>query len=103
MTLPGSGSGSGSHSCRKRESLSAASELSLRHHSLMGTDRLLTSREVANLLGLKNEKTLAVWRCTGRHDLPYVKYGRSVRYRESDIQQFVADRLILGWQHSRKG
>ena len=30
-------------------------------------------------------RTLAVWRCTGRYDLPFVKVGRSVRYRKSDL------------------
>ena len=28
--------------------------------------------------------TLAVWRCTQRYALPYVKVGRKVRYLEPD-------------------
>ena len=34
--------------------------------------------------------TLAVWRSTGRVQLPYVKVGGHVRYRRDDIDQFLA-------------
>ncbi|MDR2209603.1 MAG: helix-turn-helix domain-containing protein [Azoarcus sp.] len=30
-------------------------------------------------------KTLAIWRSSGRYSLPYVKVGRKVRYRRSDL------------------
>lgn len=33
--------------------------------------------------------TLAVWRSTGRYDLPYVKIGRKVRYRAGDLLAFL--------------
>jgi len=36
--------------------------------------------------------TLAVWRSTGRYSLPYIKVGRSVRYRISDLAEFLARR-----------
>lgn len=36
--------------------------------------------------------TLRVWRCTGRYALPFVKVGRLVRYRESDLSRFLAAR-----------
>lgn len=39
---------------------------------------------------------LATWRCTGRHDLPFVKLGRSVRYRWTDLEDFVAKRVVEG-------
>ncbi len=32
---------------------------------------------------------LAVWRTTGKVDLPYIKIGKSVRYRLSDIEAFI--------------
>lgn len=58
------------------------------------SDQLLTAKEAASILGLKNEKTLAVWRSTKRYDLPYVKYGRSVRYRLRDVLAFVEAHLV---------
>ena len=55
--------------------------------------RLLTEVEAAAALGL-SPATLAVWRCTRRYDLPYVKCGRLVRYREVDLAAFISQRLI---------
>ena len=46
--------------------------------------RLLTTEEAAALVGAK-PTTLTVWRCTGRHDLAFVRVGRLVRYREADV------------------
>lgn len=56
------------------------------------TQRLLTPTEVADLLGIQVE-TLNVWRATNRYKLPYVKAGRLVRYRESDVAAFIDSRL----------
>lgn len=36
--------------------------------------------------------TLAVWRSTGRYDLPYVKMGRRVRYQLSELYKFIESR-----------
>lgn len=38
--------------------------------------------------------TLAVWRCTGRYDLPFVKVGRKVCYRVGDLLAFVEARTV---------
>jgi|GEM_PF-6305131 len=35
---------------------------------------LLTRREAAAYLGV-SEQTLAIWKCTGRYNLPYIKIG----------------------------
>jgi excisionase family DNA binding protein len=51
---------------------------------------LLTPQQVAERLGVTTG-TLAVWRCNGTTQIPYVKIGRVVRYRDSDIQAFLAD------------
>lgn len=50
--------------------------------------KLLTADEVSQILGV-NTHTLAVWRCTGRYNLPYVKAGRLVRYSENDVTAFI--------------
>ena len=57
-------------------------------------DKLLTTEEVAEMLGL-NPGTLSVWRSTGRYDLPFVKIGRHVKYRKSDIYAFIESRKAL--------
>jgi excisionase family DNA binding protein len=56
--------------------------------------KLLTSAEVAELLGV-SIGSLAVWRCTQRYPLAFVKVGRSVRYRIEDVEAFVAARTRL--------
>ena len=51
-------------------------------------DRLLTTHEIAETWGIKDQ-TLRVWRCTGRNRLPFVKVGGAVRYRLSDVEEFL--------------
>ncbi len=36
--------------------------------------------------------TLSVWRSTGRYALPFVKVGRKVRYRISDLEEWIEKR-----------
>ncbi len=48
---------------------------------------LFTRREAANYLGLK-ENTLAVWATKGTGPV-LVKIGSSVRYRRSDLEQYI--------------
>jgi len=36
--------------------------------------------------------TLAVWRCTERYNLPFVKVGRKVMYKLSDVHKFIDQR-----------
>ncbi|NMQ20987.1 DNA-binding protein [Candidatus Competibacter phosphatis] len=56
-------------------------------------DPLLTPEQTAANLGV-SEKTLNVWRCTGRVNLPYVKVGARVRYRSADVEAFITRRTI---------
>ena len=57
--------------------------------------QLLTPEQTAALLKVRVQ-TLSVWRTKKRYGLPYVKCGRLVRYRESDVQHFIASRLQDG-------
>ncbi len=54
---------------------------------------LLTRQQAAEFLGVKSQ-TLAVWALTGRHNLPYVKAGRVVRYRLRDLEKWLKNRTI---------
>jgi excisionase family DNA binding protein len=49
---------------------------------------LLTRREAAAYLGV-SEQTLAIWKCTGRYSLPYIKIGRLVKYKRADLDDFI--------------
>jgi predicted site-specific integrase-resolvase len=53
---------------------------------------LLTPKKAAETLGVAIG-TLAVWRCTARYSLPFVKIGRRVMYREQDISDFIENGL----------
>lgn len=37
--------------------------------------------------------TLSVWRSTGRYSLPFVKIGRKVRYRRTDVLAWLEKRV----------
>ena len=54
---------------------------------------LLDERTAAAALDLKPQ-TLAVWRASGRYALPFVRVGRSVRYRAADLQKFLESRTV---------
>lgn len=47
----------------------------------------LNDREVSEMLSVKRQ-TLANWRFQGKN-LPFVKFGRSVRYLLEDVDKFL--------------
>lgn len=49
---------------------------------------LLNTAQAASFLGLE-PGTLINWRSTRRQILPFVRLGRSIRYRQSDLEAFV--------------
>lgn len=51
----------------------------------------IDDKQAAEVLDVKST-TLAVWRSTGRYNLPYLKVGRLVKYRLSDLAEFLARR-----------
>ncbi len=54
---------------------------------------LLTNEQAAEYLGVASN-SLAVWRTTKRYAIPYVKVGRLVKYRLSDLEAFLESRTI---------
>ncbi|MDG9884923.1 helix-turn-helix domain-containing protein [Pseudomonas sp. GD04058] len=52
---------------------------------------LLTPEQAAQLLGL-SVKTLATWRSTGRHALPFIRCGARIRYQRNELVAWLADR-----------
>jgi len=55
-------------------------------------DYLLDRKGAAKFLGVK-EHTLAVWSMSNKYHLPYVKVGRLVKYRMSDLRDFLEQNL----------
>jgi len=56
-------------------------------------NELLTPPEVEKQYGI-DAGTLAVWRCTRRYALAYIKVGRMIRYRRRDIEAFLESRTV---------
>lgn len=54
---------------------------------------LLSNLEAAEYLGV-TPRTLEVWRCTKRHEIPYFKVGRLVKYRKTDLDAWLNSRII---------
>jgi len=52
---------------------------------------LLSPIEAARYIGA-TENTLSVWRCVGRYAIPFIKVGRLVRYRVSDLDAWLESR-----------
>jgi predicted DNA-binding transcriptional regulator AlpA len=53
---------------------------------------LLNRKSAARYLNVA-PGTLAVWDCTKPYDLKPIKVGRSVKYRKSDLDKFLEERL----------
>ena len=53
----------------------------------------LGAKEAAEYLGIQ-EQTLAVWRCNQRYPLPFIRVGRRIKYRISDLDAFLANRTV---------
>lgn len=56
-------------------------------------DRLLAPPPAAEYLGVRPQ-TLAAWRCNRRYPLPFIRVGRSIKYRESDLRAFLDLRSV---------
>ncbi len=62
---------------------------------------LLTRNEAAQYLGV-SPNTLAIWSCTGRYDLPFVKVGRLAKYQRSTLDHFL-QRRTKHWDGTETG
>lgn len=51
-------------------------------------EKLYDATPAADFIGIRPQ-TLAVWRLTNRYDLPFVRVGRRIKYRERDLIAFL--------------
>jgi excisionase family DNA binding protein len=56
---------------------------------------LLNTEQAAAYLGV-TMRTLEVWRCTKRHAIPYIKVGRLVKYRKTDLDAWLIEQTVGG-------
>ena len=52
---------------------------------------MVRTEQAAKILDV-TKSTLEAWRCRGGGP-PFIRYGRAVRYRESDLESFIQSRL----------
>lgn len=63
---------------------------------------LLTPEETGKLLGV-SVKTLATWRSTGRHALPYIRCGARIRYQRHALTEWLQQRTQACTTPAAKG
>lgn len=61
---------------------------------------LLTNDEAAAYISV-SPNTLPIWRSTHRYDLPFVKVGRLIRYRRSDLDRWLEQQTRQNGDASR--
>lgn len=54
---------------------------------------LFDTEAAADYLGVA-PRSLEVWRCVKRHSIPYIKVGRLVKYRQSDLDAWLESRTV---------
>jgi hypothetical protein len=59
------------------------------HHKLSLDIDTLTDTEGASALLTIPEATLIKWRSTGEVRIPFVRIGRQIKYRTSDLKAFI--------------
>ena len=60
---------------------------------IINNDRL-TPQDAANFLGV-SVGTLAVWRCTKKEIIPYIKVGHKVMYQRQDLDAWLQSKRVL--------
>lgn len=53
----------------------------------------LGTKDAAEFLGVKDQ-TLAKWRCTKEVCIPFIRVGRTIRYRISDLERFLESNTV---------
>jgi excisionase family DNA binding protein len=59
----------------------------------LNPNQLLNEAQTAELIGV-SPQTLSIWRCSGRYRLPYIRCGRLIRYRRSDVEAWLESRTV---------
>jgi nicotinic acid mononucleotide adenylyltransferase len=69
----------------------------VRNSLLSPENEVVGDKVAAEILGIDNYRTLSNWRTSGKHlDLPYIRIGRSIRYRVGDLIEFRKRHTVGG-------
>lgn len=52
------------------------------------SQNLISPEQAADYLNVSTA-TLANWRCLGTPNVPYLRIGRSIKYRRSDLDDYI--------------
>ncbi len=52
---------------------------------------MVSADEAATILNIRPQ-TLAIWRCTGRYSLPFIRVGRRIMYSRRALDKWTAGR-----------
>ena len=68
----------------------------------MSTERngFMDEEAAAKFLGVK-PGTLSVWRSSGKYNLPFMKIGHLVRYKQTDLEDWMASRTFTAGAKAR--
>lgn len=55
---------------------------------------LLSTEDAAIYLGI-SARTLETWRCKQKYNIPYVKIGSVVRYKISDLDNYISNNTVV--------
>ena len=55
---------------------------------------LLSTEDAAIYLGI-SARTLETWRCKQKYNIPYVRIGSVVRYKISDLDNYIHKNTII--------
>jgi excisionase family DNA binding protein len=65
----------------------------MKNVSTVDSSRLMTVEDAAGFLGI-TKSTLDKWRSEKRNGLPFVRIGRLVRYRHSDLLAWLVSKTV---------
>lgn len=78
----------------KPSAIESAEKPSALTNALLIRGGFLNTTEAAEFLEV-SRGTLEVWRCTKRHSIPYIKIGRLVKYRLTDLEAWLKSQTIV--------
>jgi hypothetical protein len=62
---------------------------------------LLEPKQAGELLH-RSEGKLAIWRCSKRYPVPYIRMGNRIYYRRRDIEEFIESCVVTGKDRGKR-
>lgn len=59
----------------------------------MEVKEFLNTKQISEMLNV-TEGTIAVWRSSNRHDIPYIKLGKKILYDPERIQEWLKSKSV---------